>query len=60
MALGITVTAILGNLNLEFASVSAVITADAFVVKAPPDITGDNSYVAWWTNEIGNDYKFVE
>jgi hypothetical protein len=25
------------------------------VVKAPPAITGDNTYVAWWTNETGND-----
>ncbi len=23
--------------------------------KAPPAITGDNVYVAWWTNETGND-----
>jgi hypothetical protein len=23
--------------------------------KAPPAITGDNIYVAWWTNETGND-----
>jgi hypothetical protein len=22
---------------------------------APPAITGDNVYVAWWTNETGND-----
>lgn len=22
---------------------------------APPAITGDNIYVAWWTNETGND-----
>ncbi len=24
-------------------------------VKAPPAITGDNIYVAWWTNKSGND-----
>jgi hypothetical protein len=24
-------------------------------VRAPPAITGDNVYVAWWTNETGND-----
>lgn len=23
--------------------------------KAPPAITGDNIYVAWWTNKTGND-----
>jgi hypothetical protein len=23
--------------------------------KAPPAISGDNVYVAWWTNETGND-----
>ena len=23
--------------------------------RAPPAITGDNIYVAWWTNETGND-----
>ena len=22
---------------------------------APPAITGDNVYVAWWTNKTGND-----
>lgn len=55
IALGITATAILANLNIEFPSVSAVISSDAFVVKAPPAITGDNIYVAWWTNKTGND-----
>jgi hypothetical protein len=23
--------------------------------KAPPAITGDSVYVAWWTNKTGND-----
>jgi hypothetical protein len=23
--------------------------------KAPPAVTGDNVYVAWWTNKTGND-----
>ena len=27
--------------------------------KAPPAITGDNVYVAWWTNETGNDEVMV-
>ena len=27
--------------------------------KAPPAITGDNVYVAWWTNKIGNDASDV-
>jgi hypothetical protein len=26
----------------------------AFITKAPPAITGDNVYVAWWTNKTGN------
>lgn len=30
-------------------------TAPGRVIKAPPAITGDNIYVAWWTNETGND-----
>jgi hypothetical protein len=25
------------------------------IIAAPPAITGDNVYVAWWTNETGND-----
>jgi hypothetical protein len=54
IALGITATAALANLNIEFANVSAVVSADQFVVKAPPAITGDNIYVAWWTNKTGN------
>lgn len=24
-------------------------------IAAPPAVTGDNIYVAWWTNETGND-----
>ena len=55
ITLGITTTAILANLNIEFANVSAILSADQFVVKAPPAITGDNIYVAWWTNKTGND-----
>jgi len=55
IALGITATAALANLNIEFANVSAILSADQFVVKAPPAITGDNIYVAWWTNKTGND-----
>jgi hypothetical protein len=54
ITLGIT-TAVLANLNIEFRSVSAILSADQFVVKAPPAITGDNIYVAWWTNKTGND-----
>jgi len=33
-------------------------SADAKVadhLDAPPSITGDNIYVAWWTNKTGND-----
>ena len=26
-----------------------------FRTKAPPAISGDNIYVAWWTNKTGND-----
>jgi hypothetical protein len=54
ITLGITATAILGNLNIEFAKVSALITpGDTALARAPPDITGDNVYVAWWTNKTG-------
>ena len=28
--------------------------------KAPPAITGDNVYVAWWTNKTGNDESYVQ
>jgi hypothetical protein len=55
ITLGIIATGILVNLNTEFANVSAILSADQFVVKAPPAITGDNIYVAWWTNKTGND-----
>jgi hypothetical protein len=54
ITLGITATAILGNLNIEFAKVSALITpGDTALARAPPAITGDNVYVAWWTNKTG-------
>jgi hypothetical protein len=54
ITLGITATAILGNLNIEFAKVSALITpGDTALSRAPPAITGDNVYVAWWTNKTG-------
>jgi hypothetical protein len=55
ITLGIIAPGILANLNIEFANVSAILSADQFVVKAPPAITGDNIYVAWWTNKTGND-----
>jgi hypothetical protein len=54
ITLGIIATGILANLNIEFRSVSAVVSSDSFLVKAPPAITGDNIYVAWWTNKTGN------
>jgi hypothetical protein len=28
---------------------------DSGIRKAPPAITGENVYVAWWTNKTGND-----
>jgi hypothetical protein len=27
----------------------------AFITNAPPAITGDNVYVAWWSNKTGNE-----
>jgi hypothetical protein len=55
VTLGITAIAIPANLNIEFAKVSALITpGDTALARAPPAITGDNVYVAWWTNKTGN------
>jgi len=34
---------------------SAYAKADILCRKAPPAITGDNVYVAWWSNKTGND-----
>jgi len=33
----------------------AVFTQLSELRKAPPAITGDNVYVAWWTNKTGNE-----
>jgi hypothetical protein len=52
IALGITATAALANLNIEFANVSAILSADQFVVKVPPAITGDNIYDDTRTSEL--------
>jgi hypothetical protein len=54
ITLGITVIANPADLNIEFAKVSALITpGDTALARAPPAITGDNVYVAWWTNKTG-------
>ena len=35
---------------------STEVAVDTFIYrKTPPAITGDNVYVAWWTNKTGND-----
>lgn len=36
-------------------SASATATLDAGERKAPIAISGDNTYIAWWTNKTGND-----
>ena len=36
-------------------SAYAGVDAGPFGRKAPPSITGDNIYVAWWSNKTGNE-----
>ena len=51
---GITLVAILGATTIQ-QSTYAGVEAGPAGRKAPPSITGDNIYVAWWTNKTGND-----
>lgn len=52
MTLGITATAV-----VRMQSAEAILTGPGpgRSQAAPVDITGDNVYVAWWTNKTGND-----
>ena len=48
----------IGNLEFEKRPQLAELRFDGSIIaerKAPPAITGDNVYVAWWTNTTGND-----
>jgi hypothetical protein len=51
---GITLVATLGATTIQ-QSAYAGVDAGPTARKAPPSITGDNIYVAWWTNKTGND-----
>jgi len=51
---GITLVATLGATTIQ-QSAYAGVEAGPAGRKAPPSITGDNIYVAWWTNKTGND-----
>jgi hypothetical protein len=42
-------------LQLQQSAHAARFINDDLDRKAPPAITGDNVYVAWWTNKTGND-----
>src|SRR6188472_1710644 len=58
--LGVFVVITLGTTLLAFPLQQQAIGADESArrcpcPKAPPAITGDNVYVAWWTNKTGND-----
>lgn len=52
--MGITLVAILGATTIQ-QSAYAGVDVGPFDRKAPPSITGDNIYVAWWSNKTGND-----
>lgn len=48
----------IGHLEFEKRPQLAELRFDGSIIaerKAPPAITGDNVYVAWWTNTTGND-----
>ena len=51
---GITLVAILGATTIQ-QSAYAGVDAGPADRKAPPSITGDNIYVAWWSNKTGNE-----
>jgi hypothetical protein len=53
ITLGITATALMASFSTQFAK--GAVETGPFRTKAPPAISGDNVYVAWWTNKTGND-----
>jgi hypothetical protein len=50
----VAITAVTSTLQLQVVYAIFGNNADGRV-QAPPAITGDNIYVAWWTNKTGND-----
>jgi hypothetical protein len=50
---GITATALMASFNTQQATGFAATDPDAR--KAPAAVTGDNVYVAWWSNKTGNE-----
>jgi hypothetical protein len=53
MITGITAIVLIASINTQFAA--GYIDPAHNLRKAPAAITGDNIYVAWWTNKTGND-----
>src|SRR5512145_1094244 len=53
-----TVTALQLLLQQPESVYSKFVNEDTFNRKAPPAITGDNVYLAWWTNDTGNEVMF--
>jgi hypothetical protein len=53
--LGVIIMITLGTASLLQSKALAGDRESSRAVKAPPAITGDNVYVAWWTNKTGND-----
>ena len=53
ITLGATIVA--SPILLKQQSALAGFQVDPINRKAPPAITGDNVYVAWWTNKTGNE-----
>jgi hypothetical protein len=55
--LGVIVMMTLGTTGIATTVIqqSADAIKEVWTREAPPTITGDNVYVAWWTNKTGND-----
>jgi hypothetical protein len=55
--LGVVIMITLGTTAIETVTPSYAARSSVCedVCGAPPAITGDNIYVAWWTNKTGND-----
>jgi hypothetical protein len=51
----VMITLVATPILLKQQSALAGFQIDPINRKAPPAITGDNVYVAWWTNKTGND-----
>ena len=58
ITLGLIIMITLSMTSIVIHQAQAVIAPEQTkrtAVAAPPAITGDNIYVAWWTNKTGND-----